>query len=201
MHADSRPGCGRNDAVYSPTGLSTSAGKFCLSYMQMMVHIVRRDKRMPLNTMREVMYTCTIILDDPYPILLIYHAFHKKNCLDAIAAGKHVLCEKAFAITSREAEAVFAAARAKDIFIMEAMWTRFTPLILTLQKKLFEERVIGDVRRTFCDFGLDMDIAPPGVDSRLKRSQTLSRCRLCQIRLISVPVCCCSIRQRDGKVY
>ena len=48
------------------------------------------------------------------------HAFHKKNCLDAIAAGKHVLCEKAFTITSKEAEAVFAAARAKDIFIMEA---------------------------------------------------------------------------------
>lgn len=96
------------------------------------------------------------------------HAFHKKNCLDAVAAGKHVLCEKAFTITSREAEAVFAAARAKDIFIMEAMWTRFTPLILTLQKKLFEEKVIGDVRRTFCDFGLDMDIAPLGVDSRLK---------------------------------
>jgi predicted dehydrogenase len=97
-----------------------------------------------------------------------YHAFHKKNCLDAIAAGKHVLCEKAFTITSKEAEAVFAAARAKDIFIMEAMWTRFTPLVLTLQKKLFEEKVIGDVRRTFCDFGLDMDIAPLGVDSRLK---------------------------------
>jgi predicted dehydrogenase len=55
------------------------------------------------------------------------HAFHKKNCLDAIAAGKHVLCEKAFTITSREAEAVLAAARAKDIFIAEAMWTRFTP--------------------------------------------------------------------------
>ena len=96
------------------------------------------------------------------------HAFHKKNCLGAIAAGKHVLCEKAFTITSREAEAVFVAARAKDIFIMEAMWTRFTPLVLTLQKKLFEEKVIGDVRRTFCDFGLDMDIAPLGVDSRLK---------------------------------
>ena len=36
------------------------------------------------------------------------------------------------------------------------MWTRFTPLVLTLQKKLFEEKVIGDVRRTFYDFGLDM---------------------------------------------
>jgi predicted dehydrogenase len=96
------------------------------------------------------------------------HAFHKKNCLDAIAAGKHVLCEKAFTITSKEAEDVFAAARAKDTFIMEAMWTRFAPLVLTLQKKLFEEKVIGDVRRAFCDFGLDMDIAALGVDSRLK---------------------------------
>jgi predicted dehydrogenase len=63
---------------------------------------------------------------------------------------------------------VFAAVRAKDIFIIEAMWTRFTPLVLILQKKLFEEKVIGDVRRTFCDFSLDMDIAPLGIDSRLK---------------------------------
>src|SRR6266536_5213674 len=27
------------------------------------------------------------------------HAFHKKNCLDGINAGKHILCEKAFTIT------------------------------------------------------------------------------------------------------
>lgn len=93
------------------------------------------------------------------------HAFHKRNCLDAIAAGKHVLCEKAFTITEKEAKEVLDAARAKGVFIMEAMWTRFMPLVAYLKEKL---PMIGEVKRVFCDFGLDMDIKSLGPESRLK---------------------------------
>jgi predicted dehydrogenase len=57
------------------------------------------------------------------------HAFHKANSLDAIKAGKHVLCEKAFTITSKETKEVFAVVKEKGVFIMEAMWTRFFPLM------------------------------------------------------------------------
>jgi predicted dehydrogenase len=96
------------------------------------------------------------------------HAFHKANCLAAIAAGKHVLCEKAFTITAAEAQEVFDAARNKGVFIMEAMWTRFHPLLLTLQKMLHQQKVIGTVQRVFCDFGLSMDIQSLGSESRLK---------------------------------
>ena len=96
------------------------------------------------------------------------HAFHKQNCLDAIAAGKHVLCEKAFTITAKETQEVLTAAQEKGVFIMEAMWTRFYPLVLTLCRMLHEEKVIGDIRRTFCDFGLDMNMSALGPESRLK---------------------------------
>lgn len=96
------------------------------------------------------------------------HGFHKQNCLDAIAAGKHVLCEKAFAITAKEARKVFAAAREKGVFVMEALRTRFFPLTKTLLHMIHEEKVIGDVHRVFCDLGLDMDIASLGPESRLK---------------------------------
>lgn len=96
------------------------------------------------------------------------HAFHKKNCLDAIAAGKNVLCEKAFTLNAKDAAEVIAAAKAKGVFLMEAMWTRFTPLMQTLQKMLHEEKVIGDVHRTFCDFGLDLDIPSLPAESRYK---------------------------------
>jgi predicted dehydrogenase len=96
------------------------------------------------------------------------HAFHKKNCLDAIAAGKNVLCEKAFTLNAPDAEEVIAAAKANGVFLMEAMWTRFTPLMQTLQKMLHEEKVIGNVRRTFCDFGLDLDITSLPPESRYK---------------------------------
>lgn len=47
------------------------------------------------------------------------HSLHRENCLDAIAAGKHVLCEKPFTINAREAQEVVDAARKKGVFIME----------------------------------------------------------------------------------
>jgi predicted dehydrogenase len=49
------------------------------------------------------------------------HAFRKKNYLDAITAGKHVLYEKPFTLNAREAREVFKAAREKKDFIAEAM--------------------------------------------------------------------------------
>jgi predicted dehydrogenase len=111
------------------------------------------------------------VYDDPQ-VDIIYigtpHAFHKQNCLDAIAAGKHVLCEKPFTINEKEADEVLTAAKAKGIFVMEAMWTRFHPLIHDLYKALFEQTVIGDIRRTFCDFRLAINISSLGLESRLK---------------------------------
>jgi len=52
------------------------------------------------------------------------HAFHKQNMLDAIAAGKNVLCEKAFTINAAEAKEVLEAAKAKNVYVHEAMWLR-----------------------------------------------------------------------------
>ncbi|KAL4887388.1 hypothetical protein BJY04DRAFT_225429 [Aspergillus karnatakaensis] len=96
------------------------------------------------------------------------HGLHKQHCLDAIAAGKHVLCEKAFTLNAAEAKEVLSAAEQKGVFIMEAMWTRFLPLTLRLQELLHIEKAIGDVRRVFCDFGLEQDLASLPADSRLK---------------------------------
>lgn len=96
------------------------------------------------------------------------HAFHKKNCLDAIKEGKHVLCEKAFTLNAAEAREVFDAAAERGVFVMEAMWTRFFPLTKKLQQVLHEDGAIGVVKRVFCDFGLKQNIASLPEDSRLK---------------------------------
>lgn len=96
------------------------------------------------------------------------HAFHKQNCLDAIKHGKHVLCEKAFALNAAEAREVLEAAKQKGVFVMEAMWTRFSPLVRSLQKVLYEDQTIGKVHRVFCDFAMDQNIAILGPESRLK---------------------------------
>ncbi|UZP46124.1 hypothetical protein NXS19_013936 [Fusarium pseudograminearum] len=96
------------------------------------------------------------------------HGFHKKNCLDAISHGKNVLCEKAFTLNAKEAREVFEAAKEKGVFIMEAMWTRFFPLVKTIQKLVHEDKVIGDVARLFADFAMDQHIESLAPEHRLR---------------------------------
>ncbi|GAB7351753.1 hypothetical protein MBLNU459_g2334t2 [Dothideomycetes sp. NU459] len=96
------------------------------------------------------------------------HSMHARNCLDAIAAGKNVLCEKPFAMNLAETKKVFAAAKENNVFIMEAVWTRFYPLVRTLHHLLHEEKIIGTIYRTFADFGLDVDIGSLPAASRYK---------------------------------
>jgi xylose dehydrogenase (NAD/NADP) len=52
---------------------------------------------------------------------------HKQWTLRAIAAGKHVLCEKPLGMDAAEAEEVSAAAKAGGVHVMEAFMYRFHP--------------------------------------------------------------------------
>ncbi|KAI1297796.1 dimeric dihydrodiol dehydrogenase [Xylaria venustula] len=96
------------------------------------------------------------------------HSFHKKNALDAIAHGKHVLCEKAFCLNARETREVFAAAKEKGVYVAEAMWLRHRPLFKTLLKLLYEHKVIGDVFRAWSDFGREFDVPNLPATSRYR---------------------------------
>jgi predicted dehydrogenase len=55
------------------------------------------------------------------------HSHHKEHALLCLRNGKHVLCEKAFAINSREVEAMISEARKRKLFLMEALWPPFQP--------------------------------------------------------------------------
>lgn len=80
------------------------------------------------------------------------HSCHMENTLLALTAGKPVLCEKPFAINAKEARQVIQFARAKKLFVMEAVWTRFFPLMEKL-RELLNAKAIGDVRMVTADFG------------------------------------------------
>lgn len=77
---------------------------------------------------------------------------HFENCRLCLEAGKHVLCEKPFTVSRAEGEALFALAKEKGLFIMEAFWTRHLPLMKKL-RQLIDEGVIGDVVWARSDYG------------------------------------------------
>ncbi len=72
------------------------------------------------------------------------HGLHYEQMLDIIKASKHILCEKAFTLNHKQALDVFKKAKAKNLFVMEAMWTRFLPVIKKV-KALIKEGIIGKV--------------------------------------------------------
>ena len=77
------------------------------------------------------------------------HAALTRMCLEQ---GKHVLCEKPFTTSPEEAEALYALAAEKGLFLMEALWTYHLPLIRETQR-LLKEGVIGKVSYLRAEYG------------------------------------------------
>ncbi len=73
------------------------------------------------------------------------HNFHKENLIQAIEAGKHILCEKPMVLTEADAREVFDLAREKGVFLMEAMWSNFLPAIVKAKEWIRAGR-IGTVK-------------------------------------------------------
>lgn len=80
------------------------------------------------------------------------HALHKENSLLCLQAGQAVLCEKPLTINAAEAEEIINYARQKQLFLMEAMWTRYIPLVVKLRELLAEKR-IGEVQMLVAGLG------------------------------------------------
>jgi D-xylose 1-dehydrogenase (NADP+, D-xylono-1,5-lactone-forming) len=64
------------------------------------------------------------------------NSLHREWAVRALAAGKHVLCEKPLALDAVEAEAMAAAARSSGKLLMEAVMYRFHPRIREVVKRL-----------------------------------------------------------------
>ena len=78
---------------------------------------------------------------------------HAEICLKALAARKHVLCEKPAALDVRQLETILAAARSHDRLFMEAMKPPFFPLYRRLRAHLQSDPIgpVGFVRAGHCD--------------------------------------------------
>ena len=85
------------------------------------------------------------LVNDPN-VQLIYiatpHSHHfeqAKMCLEKV---KPVLCQKAFTANAREAETLIHISQEKQIFLTEAIWTRYMPFSKTL-RELVDSGIIG----------------------------------------------------------
>jgi len=81
------------------------------------------------------------------------HSEHHAMTVAALDAGKHVVCEKAFALNAGEAAEMVAAARRNERFLMEAMWTWCIPAVVDIKDRIAAGE-IGDVISVDADFSL-----------------------------------------------
>lgn len=89
------------------------------------------------------------------------HPLHEAQVLAAIAARKAVLCEKPMTVDAAGTERLIAAARAQDVFLMEAFMYRCHPILRELLGRL-SDGVIGPVRHVRADFGFRVPRNPEG---------------------------------------
>lgn len=91
----------------------------------------------------------------------IPHNYHKEAVLECIKAGKNVLCEKPMGLNASEVKQMVDAAKAQNVFLMEAMWSHFFPAMEKLRELLLEN-TIGEVRLIKSDFCFRGDWNPTG---------------------------------------
>jgi predicted dehydrogenase len=94
----------------------------------------------------EVVYICTP------------HGFHFAMAAEAIQAGKHVLCEKAFTVNAAQARRLADLARERNVFLMEAMWMKFNPAVQRL-REIVDAGTIGTVRYITTGMGFPVPAA------------------------------------------
>ena len=100
------------------------------------------------------------MLSDPV-IDLVYiavpHAHHHMWTIEALKAGKHVLCEKAFAVNEKQTREMIELSEKTGLLLAEAIWTRYMP-----SRKLITEIVergdIGRVRTISANLGYKIDM-------------------------------------------
>lgn len=108
----------------------------------------------PFLTVEELLATDVQVIYVATP-----HSEHFPMTMKALGSGKAVLCEKPFAMTADEARKMIHFAAEKDLYLMEAMWTRFFPAIEEIIE-LVKSGAIGEIVSIESSFGFRSEFAP-----------------------------------------
>ena len=95
-----------------------------------------------------------MLADDKVDLVYIAtpHSHHHQWTLAALNAGRNVLCEKAFAANTSQAEEMIALAEAKHLLLTEAIWTRYMPSRAMI-REIIDSREIGEVKTVYSNLG------------------------------------------------
>ncbi|MDR9828707.1 Gfo/Idh/MocA family oxidoreductase [Vibrio sp. FNV 38] len=91
------------------------------------------------------------------------HRFHFEIAQKALAAKKAVLCEKPLTVNSAQSQILFELAAQNNVFLMEALWSRFLPAWQQI-KLWLNEGAIGNIQTMHSSFGFK---AEKNLDDRL----------------------------------
>lgn len=80
------------------------------------------------------------------------HALHHEHTLLCLNHKKAVLCEKAFALNFRQAKEMVEVSRNNQVFLMEALWSKFLPQYQKLQE-LISAGELGEIKSVLVNFG------------------------------------------------
>lgn len=79
-------------------------------------------------------------------------ATHYEIAMSALENGKHVLCEKPLSINSKQSGKLFQTAKEKNLFFMEAIWSRFFESYKFLRKRI-DDGDLGEIKSIDLEFG------------------------------------------------
>jgi predicted dehydrogenase len=85
------------------------------------------------------------------------HSHHYQHTRLALEAGKHVLVEKPITINASQARVLYSLAKDRNLFLMEAVWTRFFPLTRSIQEVIASGR-LGTIKRVSSDLSFWNDV-------------------------------------------
>lgn len=73
----------------------------------------------------------------------------------ALENGKHVLCEKPLSINGNQSEKILKTAREKNLFFMEAIWSRFFESYKFLRQRI-DDGDLGQIKEINLEFGFPL---------------------------------------------
>ena len=102
------------------------------------------------------------LIDDP-DVDLVYvgtpHSHHFDVTKEALLAGKPCLVEKAFMANYRQAKEIVDLARERKVFLAEAIWTRYQPVV-GMVRQLMKDGRVGEPRLLTATLGYSMGEKP-----------------------------------------